>query len=202
MKMKNTLLTLMALIIISCRTSEVDKALEVAKPKIEDEIKYQVAKWKTYKSDVSEIKGINYNENPDALTFKEYEAYFTSVTRQINDWYKNSKEIEKDFTQSGHFYKYSDVFPFITNWAKSIKESEYRWIEAEIVEKIISEYSTSLKLSNYEFLEDFGGDVVRYKVSEPVTELEFIVQLNKTRDGYCESIRLVEESLDNFIKSP
>ena len=104
MKMKNTLLTLMALMIISCRTSEVDKALEVAKPKIEDEIKYQVAKWKTYKSDVSEIKGINYNENPDALTFKEYEAYFTSVTRQINDWYKNSKEIEKDFTQSGHFY--------------------------------------------------------------------------------------------------
>ena len=94
------------------------------------------------------------------------------------------------------------MFPFITNWAKSIKESEYRWIEAEIVEKIISEYSTSLKLSNYEFLEDLGGDVVRYKVSEPVTELEFIVQLNKTRDGYRESIRLVEESLDNFIKSP
>lgn len=198
--MKNTWILLVLLIMSSCQSSKIDKALETLKPKIEDNIKYQVAKWKTYKSDAEEFKTLDYDENPDALTLEEYNNYFESVTKQVNDWYENSKEIEAEFTSLKQFYRYSDIFPFVVNWAESIKESKNSWIESEIIEKIVDEYSVPLSISAYELVEDLGGDVIRYKVHEQHTGLEFIVQLNKVKDGYHDSLRLTEESLATYLK--
>lgn len=181
---------------ISCN-STITEEFEKLQPKLEEDIHYQVSKWKAYKSGIEELKDIDYSENPDAVTLEQYKVSFQSVSQEITNWIEVSDGLKADV--SGLDYSYKDLFPNIVNWAEEKKITLNNYLESEIINDIIKNYSSPIELSDYELIENLE-DVVRYSVTEKSSGLKFYIQLNKESNGYRSSLKLDEESYIAFLK--
>lgn len=194
--MKKLLILIVSILMISCN-STITEEFEKLQPKLEEDIHYQVSKWKAYKSGIEELKGIDYSENPDAVTLEQYKVSFQSVSQEITNWIEVSDGLKADV--NGLDYSYKDLFPNIVNWAEEKKITLNSYLESEIINDIIKNYSSPIELSDYELIENLE-DVVRYSVTEKSSGLKFYIQLNKESNGYRSSLKLDEESYIAFLK--
>lgn len=194
--MKKLLILIVSILMISCN-STITEEFEKLQPKLEEDIHYQVSKWKAYKSGIEELKDIDYSESPDAVTLEQYKVSFQSVSQEITNWIEVSDGLKADV--NGLDYSYKDLFPNIVNWAEEKKITLNSYLESEIINDIIKNYSSPIELSDYELIENLE-DVVRYSVTEKSSGLKFYIQLNKESNGYRSSLKLDEESYVAFLK--